>query len=101
MKTRQRVIYFRITEDEFSKFAALCEQEGARSVSDLTRKTVLRLINEKHRQEHQQELMKKIENLESLVMRMSEQLESIAASAIKRNRGDSSSIVLATHADSL
>jgi len=35
LKPRERLVYFRITEDEFHQFANVCEQEGARSISDL------------------------------------------------------------------
>jgi len=43
-KPRERLVYFRISEDEFHQFVGLCEQEGARSVSDLARSAVQRLI---------------------------------------------------------
>ena len=76
-KARQRVIYFRITEDEFADFSNLCEQQGARSVSDLARKAIGRLLADGHRQREDRELIERIQTLESLVVQMSEQLQQI------------------------
>jgi hypothetical protein len=37
MKSRTRVIFCRVTEEEFLELAKLCELTGARSMSDLVR----------------------------------------------------------------
>jgi hypothetical protein len=44
MKRRSRMISFRLSEDEYASLRSLCENEGARSVSDLARDAVHRLI---------------------------------------------------------
>ena len=44
MKRRNRMISFRLSEDEYTSLRSLCENEGARSVSDLARDAVHRLI---------------------------------------------------------
>jgi hypothetical protein len=43
-KRRSRMISFRLSEDEYASLRNLCENEGARSVSDLARDAVHRLI---------------------------------------------------------
>jgi hypothetical protein len=38
------MVYFRISEDEFTKFCNLCEAQGARSLSELARSAVYAMI---------------------------------------------------------
>ena len=45
LKRRSRMISFRLSEDEYASLRSLCENEGARSVSDLARDAVHRLID--------------------------------------------------------
>ena len=44
LKRRSRMISFRLSEDEYASLRSLCENEGARSVSDLARDAVHRLV---------------------------------------------------------
>lgn len=74
-KPRERLVYFRISEDEFRQFASVCEQAGARSVSDLARSAVQRLIAEGHRQKEGEELAERMHRLDKLIAAVSEQLE--------------------------
>ncbi len=60
LKPRERLVYFRISEDEFRQFVSVCEQAGARSVSDLARNAVQSLIADGQRQRDGQELDEKI-----------------------------------------
>ena len=46
LKRRSRMISFRLSEDEYASLRSLCEDEGARSVSDVARDAVHRLIGE-------------------------------------------------------
>lgn len=45
LRPRRRLVFFRIPEDDYERFRGLCEQEGARSVSELARTAVDRLIS--------------------------------------------------------
>jgi DNA-binding transcriptional regulator GbsR (MarR family) len=78
LKPRERLVYFRITEDEFHQFASVCEQEGARSISDLARSAVQRLIAECHREREAENLAPKMEVLEKLIAEVTCQLQSLA-----------------------
>jgi len=40
LRPRKRLVYFRLSEDEFQRAASLCEASGARSISDLARLAV-------------------------------------------------------------
>ncbi len=44
LKRRSRMISFRVSEDEYAGLKDLCVNEGARSVSDLARDAVHRMI---------------------------------------------------------
>ena len=37
LKPRNRLVYFRVSEDEFQEFTRVCESGAARSISDLAR----------------------------------------------------------------
>ena len=79
-KPRERLVYFRISEDEFRQFSSVCEQGGARSVSDLARNAVQRLIAEGQRQREGQELEERMRVLESLIAAVTEQLHLLTTS---------------------
>jgi hypothetical protein len=74
LKPRERLVYFRISEDEFRQFSSVCEQGGARSVSDLARNAVQRLIAEGQRQREGHELEEKMRVLEGLIAAVTQQL---------------------------
>jgi hypothetical protein len=75
LKPRERLVYFRISEDEFRQFVSVCEQEGARSVSDLARSAVQRLIADGHREREDDEMTEKMHKLEKLISAVTEQLQ--------------------------
>jgi DNA-binding transcriptional regulator GbsR (MarR family) len=79
LKPRERLVYFRITEDEFHQFSNVCEQEGARSISDLARSAVQRLISECSREHEAAGLAPKMECLEKMIGEVTAQLEMLAA----------------------
>src|SRR5579872_5821706 len=46
LKPRTRLVYFRVSEDEFQQFNQMCESVGARSISDLARSAIQRMIQQ-------------------------------------------------------
>ena len=44
-KPRNRLVYFRVSEDEFEQFCQMREQQGARCLSDLVRSAMIREVN--------------------------------------------------------
>ncbi len=79
-KPRERLVYFRISEDEFRQFSSACEQGGARSVSDLARHAVQRLIADGQQRREGQELEERMRVLEGLIAAVTEQLHLLATS---------------------
>ena len=80
LKPRERLVYFRVSEDEFRQFVSVCEQGGARSVSDLARSAVQRLIADGQRQREVTELDEKMRVLERLIAAVTEQLNLLTVS---------------------
>jgi hypothetical protein len=83
LKPRERLVYFRISEDEFRQFVGVCEQEGARSVSDLARTAIQRLIADGDRHRNGDELADKIQRLEQLMTSVTEQLRLLTATRMQ------------------
>jgi hypothetical protein len=44
VKPRTRIVYFRISEEEFTEFCGLCEAQGVRSLSELARLAVRSML---------------------------------------------------------
>ena len=44
-RNRTRVVYFRLSEDEFNQFKDLCARQGARNMSDLARSAIKALTS--------------------------------------------------------
>lgn len=72
---RARMVYFRISEDEFRQIMSVCEREGARSISDLARRAVQRLIADSNRHREEQDVASKVQMLEKLVAELTAQLQ--------------------------
>lgn len=96
LKPRERLVYFRISEDEFHQFLGVCEQEGARSVSDLARSAVQRLITDGNRDREERELAPKVEMLEHLIGELTAQVRLLTTILQKQNGGGSSASVAAS-----
>jgi hypothetical protein len=65
LKPRNRLVYFRITEDEFQRFHRMCGPSGARSLSHLARAALERMLNEENPQ-LDRELSHKLQSLDRL-----------------------------------
>jgi hypothetical protein len=46
LKPRNRLVYFRVSEEEFQLLTSMCQAEGARSISELARVALQRLAHE-------------------------------------------------------
>ncbi len=73
MKTRSKLVYFRVSEDEYAWLHAMCERTGARSLSDLVR-TFLRERRDKGLTDSGG-----VEGLEERMAKLTEMLEKLEA----------------------
>lgn len=74
LKPRTRLIYFRVSEEEFQRFSALCERSQIRSISDLARHAMERLMADPQ-MTGQQAIP--LESLAGLMSRVSDQLDQL------------------------
>ena len=95
LKPRERLVYFRVSEDEFRQFVSVCEQAGARSVSDLARNAVQRLIADRQRLREDHGIDEKIRVLDRLIAAVTEQLHLLT---VNQDR-EEGALELALHAD--
>ena len=68
------MISFRLSEDEYANLRSLCEDEGARSVSDLARDAVNRLIIKDVKSDLEiavREIQERLDTLDIQVQRLS------------------------------
>jgi hypothetical protein len=83
LKPRNRVVVFRLTQDEYEELKTVCSVRGARNISDFTRSELLTSIEQERRPEtalhgRLSEVDQKLSNLESKIQRMSQLLEGMA-----------------------
>lgn len=66
LRPRNRLVYFRVSEDEFERFNHVCELMGARSISDLARSAVQSMIQD-GKNGHADRISEKLTALEAMV----------------------------------
>ncbi len=71
LQSRNRLIYFRVSEEELAQFRSMAERLGARSLSDLAREALHRLDEPKRGLEHESSLHWK-ESMKTLCNRVEE-----------------------------
>lgn len=72
LKPRTRLVYFRVSEEEFQQFNRICESIGARSLSDLARSAMQNMMTEGTRQPNS--LHTRLTALEAAIDRMNTKL---------------------------
>jgi hypothetical protein len=75
LKPRNRVVVFRLTQDEYQDLKAVSSVRGARNISDFARSELLHSIGHGRLSSVDQ----KLSNLESALQRVAQLLEGIAA----------------------
>lgn len=83
LKPRNRIVYFRVSEDEFHQFHDICQSAGARSLSDLARFAMRTLIQDGafDRPPH---VFEKLTSLETMVSDLNRQIQLLTESLGKR-----------------
>jgi hypothetical protein len=73
LQNRTRVVYVRVSEEEFRQFRGLCEQHGARNMSDFVRSAInLMLHQQGNGFEHS--VMQRLQQLEDSVNNLKAQI---------------------------
>ena len=75
-KPRTRVVYFRISEDDYGKLNQLWQTQGARSLSDLARTAMQDMLGQVDGVPTTNTLITKLETLERMLTELNEALRS-------------------------
>lgn len=67
MKRKTRMLSIRLSEDEYERLKELCVAEGARSISDLTRSAVQRLLYPAAASDQGVQLVERMQQLDGMV----------------------------------
>ena len=73
LRPRTRVVYFRVSEDEFRRFHDLCQLRGERSLSDLARSAMYQMLQNNGKSE-EQEMAQKIKELDATIAELNREL---------------------------
>ena len=74
---RNRMVSVRLSDEEFQKLRAVCLSSGARSVSDLAREAMHRLIE--HAEAPSHGVHAKLDELDTRLSRLQDQVRTLAA----------------------
>lgn len=74
LNPRNRIVYFRVSEEEFQNLRTYCETYGARSVSDLARSAVLGTVQGQN-PAGESELLAKLREIDHSIGRLSRKLD--------------------------
>jgi hypothetical protein len=85
LKPRNRLVYFRVSEDEFLQISAMCHSAGARSLSALARTAMQRMLAAPKDEALLADKLKAFDELTSLLI---EKLRHINALLDANGRGD-------------
>ena len=78
LRPRKRIVYFRVSEDEFRQLSDLCETQGARSLSDLTRSAVRQLLlNQNGAEMPENKVVQRLERLDAALSELNQRLKDI------------------------
>jgi hypothetical protein len=81
-KPRTRVVYFRISEEEFGKLNQLCQEQGARSLSDLARTAMQDMLGQSNGEWGTAVVANRLQTLERAVSELNEAVRSITSAAL-------------------
>lgn len=76
---RSKMVSIRLSDDEFRRLREMCEATGARSISDLAREAMHRLVDPSHNGHGSGPMESRLEQLDQKVMHLQARLDKLAA----------------------
>lgn len=73
-KPRNRVVIFRLTQEEYAVLQLACSQAGARNLSDYTRSELLSIVHSDPIEQHLRDIEDRLTELQSRVTQLSDRL---------------------------
>ncbi len=75
IRNRTRVVYFRLSEEEFQRFRELCQRLGARNMSDLARSAMELMFQEKAGESFEREVTERLQQMETCLRQIRAAME--------------------------
>ena len=88
-RPRNRLIYFRVSEDEYQKYNHACASTGSRSISELARSAMESIVQ--HSDKHEDRLTERLSVIETLVSDLNRKVHELSVSisrAVASNAGE-------------
>lgn len=86
LKRRNRVVYFRVSEEEFEQYTQLCITQGAFSISDLAR-SAMRQMLDGQRGSLEYEVVEKLKELHEALSELNRTLKNTALATRQQKDG--------------
>ena len=80
LKPRTRVVYFRVSEEEFLRLMDLCPTHGARSISELARSAMQNIIRGLQLETKDREVVETLHAIDKTVTEMNQNLKRLMPS---------------------
>lgn len=78
LRPRNRLIYFRVSEDEYQKYNHVCESTGSRSISELARVAMESMVENSGK--HEERVTDRLSVIETLVIDLNRKVHELAVS---------------------
>lgn len=79
IKRKTRMLSIRLSEDEYERLKQLCVSEGARSISDLTRSAVQRMLDPAAGQAPGGQLVERMQELDGMVRVLNQEVRRLSS----------------------
>ena len=80
-RPRNRLVYFRVSQDEYERYNHVCEATGSRSMSDLARSAMQSLVRNDSKQDDH--ITEKLTLIETLVNELNRKVNKLSLSIVK------------------
>jgi hypothetical protein len=88
LKPRTRIVYFRVSEEDFHRLVDLCPARGARSISELARSAVQNMIRGEHGDPADREVVETLHAIDKTVSEMNRNLKRLMPTHTSDNGKD-------------
>jgi hypothetical protein len=86
LKPRTRIVYFRVSEEEFLRLVDLCPAHGARSISELARNAMQGIIRGAADMSREGDVAQKLDAIDKTMTEMSQNLKRLIPAGAEDNR---------------
>ena len=88
LKPRTRVVYFRVSEEDFHRLVDLCPARGARSISELARSAMQNIIRGAQDDTADRDVVKTLHAIDKTVSEMNQNLKRLMPAGTGDNGGN-------------